>query len=51
MKTGPDYAPSPLLLPLARHKVCVATGLEPKTEIPQSRQGRAMVTCAASWSR
>ncbi|HNK46451.1 MAG TPA: DUF1552 domain-containing protein [Pseudomonadota bacterium] len=40
MKTGPDYAPSPLLLPLARHKVCVATGLEPKTEIPPVPPGQ-----------
>ncbi len=39
-KEGADYAPSPLLLPLSRHKVSVATGLEPKTEIPPVPPGQ-----------
>jgi hypothetical protein len=38
--TGADYAPSPLLEPLARHRVSVATGLEPKTAIPSSPGGQ-----------
>lgn len=38
---GPDFAPSPLLVPLAAHKVSVATGLEPKTEVPQPDNGQS----------
>lgn len=38
--TGPGYAPSELLTPLAAHQVSVATGLEPKTEIPASPGGQ-----------
>ncbi|HEY8377012.1 MAG TPA: DUF1552 domain-containing protein [Nannocystis sp.] len=38
---GPDYVPSPLLMPLAAHKVSVATGLEPKTEIPDNPPGQS----------
>ena len=39
--TGPGYAPSPLLTPLAAHQVSVATGLEPKTEVPQPDNGQS----------
>lgn len=38
--TGAGYTPSQLLQPLARHKVTVATGLEPKTEIPADPPGQ-----------
>lgn len=38
--TGPGYAPSELLLPLAAHSVSVATGLEPKTEVPGDPPGQ-----------
>ena len=38
---GPDYAPSPLLSPLARHSVSVITGLEPHTEVPALPGGQA----------
>lgn len=38
---GPDYAPSPLLAPLAMHRPSVATGLEPKTEIPADPPGQS----------
>lgn len=38
---GPGYAPSPLLMPLAAHQVSVATGLEPKTEVPQPDNGQS----------
>lgn len=38
---GPNYTPSPLLTPLAAHKVSVATGLEPKTEVPQPDNGQS----------
>jgi hypothetical protein len=38
--TGPGYAPSELLMPLAAHQVSVATGLEPKTEIPAVPDGQ-----------
>lgn len=39
-QTGANYTPSPLLAPLAAHKVSVATGLEPKTEIPPEPPGQ-----------
>lgn len=39
-KTGAGYEPPELLQPLARHKVSVATGLEPKTEVPPSPPGQ-----------
>ena len=38
--TGPGYAPSELLMPLAAHQVSVVTGLEPKTEVPPSPPGQ-----------
>lgn len=38
--TGAGYTPSELLQPLARHQVTVATGLEPKTEIPSLPPGQ-----------
>ncbi|MEM9193185.1 MAG: DUF1552 domain-containing protein [Myxococcota bacterium] len=38
--TGAGYSATPLLTPLARHNVSVATGLEPKTEIPPSPAGQ-----------
>lgn len=38
---GADFTPSPLLTPLAAHKVSVATGLEPKTEVPQPDNGQS----------
>jgi len=38
--TGAGYAASPLLEPLARHQVSVATGFEPKTAIPPSPGGQ-----------
>lgn len=38
--TGADYAPSELLSPLARHRVSVATGLEPHTEVPPTPAGQ-----------
>lgn len=39
-KIGPDYTPSEMLKPLERHKVIVATGLEPKTDVPPSPPGQ-----------
>jgi hypothetical protein len=39
--TGPGYAPTELLAPLAAHNVSVATGLEPKTEIPAVPDGQS----------
>jgi hypothetical protein len=38
--TGPGYASTPLLAPLAAHQVSVATGLEPHTEVPGSPDGQ-----------
>lgn len=38
---GQDFAPSPLLTPLAAHKVSVATGLTPHTEVPQPDNGQS----------
>jgi len=38
--TGAGYGYTPLMMPLARHQVCVATGLEPKTAIPASPGGQ-----------
>jgi hypothetical protein len=38
---GPGYVPSPLLTPLAAHAVSVATGLEPKTEVPADPPGQS----------
>ncbi len=38
--TGPGYAPSPLLAPLMRHQVNVATGLTPTTGIPAMPGGQ-----------
>ncbi|MBL9105046.1 MAG: DUF1552 domain-containing protein [Myxococcales bacterium] len=38
--TGPGYAASPLLAPIAAHLPSVATGLEPKTEVPPSPPGQ-----------
>lgn len=40
-QVGAGYAASPLLKPLERHKVCVATGLEPKTEVPPLPPGQS----------
>lgn len=37
---GANYTPSPLLEPLARHKVNVATGLTPHTEVPPQPPGQ-----------
>lgn len=39
-QTGAGYAPSELLMPLAAHSVSVASGLEPKTEIPSQPGGQ-----------
>ena len=39
--TGVNYTPSALLGPLARHRVSVATGLQPHTEIPPAPPGQA----------
>ena len=39
--TGAGYAPSQLLMPLAPHNVSVATGLEPKTQVPRSPGGQS----------
>ncbi|MBL9003204.1 MAG: DUF1552 domain-containing protein [Myxococcales bacterium] len=39
--TGPGYTPSELLAPLSRHQVTVASGLEPKTEIPSLPPGQS----------
>lgn len=39
--TGPGYAPTELLAPLARHQVSVISGLEPKTEIPSTPDGQS----------
>lgn len=39
-QTGPGYTPSELLAPLTRHKVIVATGLNPKTEVPPTPPGQ-----------
>jgi hypothetical protein len=38
---GPDYAPSELLMELARHRVSVATGLEPYTAVPDAPPGQS----------
>ncbi len=38
---GVGFAPSPLLVPLSRHKVSVVTGLEPKTEVPPLPPGQS----------
>jgi hypothetical protein len=38
--TGPGFAPSPLLEPMARHRPTVITGLEPHTEVPPSPPGQ-----------
>jgi hypothetical protein len=38
--TGVDYAPSELLAELARHRVSVATGLEPHTAVPDTPPGQ-----------
>lgn len=38
--TGVDFAPSELLMELARHRVSVVTGTEPKTEIPTAPPGQ-----------
>lgn len=38
--TGKDYVPSELLQPLAPHRVSVASGLEPWTEIPSEPFGQ-----------
>ncbi len=37
---GPGFAPSELLMDLARHRVSVVTGLEPKTAVPNSPPGQ-----------
>jgi hypothetical protein len=37
---GEGYTPSPLLEPLARHRVNVATGMTPHTEIPPAPPGQ-----------
>lgn len=37
---GQDFAPSHLLMPLAAHKVSVATGLTPYTEVPPAPPGQ-----------
>lgn len=39
--TGPGYAPSELLMPLAAHQPSVVTGLEPKTEVPALPDGQS----------
>lgn len=39
--TGPGYAPTELLQPLAGHQVSVATGLTPHTEIPADPPGQS----------
>lgn len=39
--TGPGYAPSELLQPLAPYAVSVATGLEPKTMVPDQPPGQS----------
>ncbi len=39
--TGAGFAPSELLMPLARHRVSVVTGLEPKTEVPPNPPGQS----------
>jgi hypothetical protein len=39
--TGAGFAPSELLGPLARHRVSVATGLEPHTDIPPAPPGQS----------
>jgi hypothetical protein len=40
LTTGAGYTTSELLAPLARHQPSIATGLEPKTEIPASPGGQ-----------
>jgi len=40
-EVGPGYSPSQLLAPLAAHQVSVATGLEPKTEVPALPPGQS----------
>ncbi len=39
--TGPGYAPSQLLTPLAAHNVSIATGLEPHTIVPDNPGGQS----------
>ncbi len=39
--TGPGFAPSELLMPLAGHDISVVTGLEPKTEVPPQPPGQS----------
>ncbi len=39
--TGADFAPSPLLVPLMRHRVSVATGLQPHTAVPSEPGGQS----------
>jgi hypothetical protein len=39
--TGTDFAPSEMLMELARHRVTVVTGTEPKTDIPSSPPGQS----------
>ena len=39
-QTGAGYTPSELLQPLARHRVSVATGLQPHTEVPSAPPGQ-----------
>ncbi len=39
--TGPGYAPTPLITPLARHEPTVLTGLTPKTEVPSTPGGQS----------
>ncbi len=39
--TGPGFAPTPLLAPLAPYRVSVATGLEPHTQIPDQPPGQS----------
>lgn len=38
--TGEGFAATPLLAPLMRHRVSVATGLQPHTEVPPSPAGQ-----------
>ena len=40
-RVGQGFDYTELLSPLARHKVCVATGLEPKTEVPPLPPGQS----------
>lgn len=41
LATGPGYAPSEMLAPLAAHRPTVFTGLEPKTAVPDSPPGQS----------